>query len=686
MVTIHDNINELLAADLHGELSESEREELHTHLMECAECRLLHKEEQLTHKVLQATLESTKPPLGFEQRMVSSFRNRIPNQGPRLIGFFVNALRWRAIQTVGIAAIFIVLVQMGRILTGDAKLDLSRTPFASLAGPLQTASLSAEGNEPVAARVKETDRVTDRGSFSSGPAAAQNASGAAEMAVAAGPTEPVDTYRPEDKSQTPEPERVIVTGSNIPTAEETGRSPAEASPSPGGPVASADNRKLVRNAEVDLEVRSFDEAVQSITALGTEGRGYVATTSSEKQENGKLRGEIIVKILPENLDDFLAKLRKLGDLKNQTLATEDVTKQYVDTDARLRNARLIEQRLVALLEKNAGRVSDLLQVEKELGRVREQVEQLQGELKVMDMQVQFATVTISLAEKEMETPAGFLLKERVQLSLFATEVEKTYAEIKGLASPTVQITNATLDRDDAGRINARISMLIAPENADGVIEKVKGMGRVENYQLLSERVARGGNGMAQDAKTERDKVQLNITISQDDQEAARQQTSLSIRASDVTEQSRQLRELAEKQGGRIRSSSFSRDPNGREYANIGLRVPMQNYNALLQSLNALGKLENLNVRRDDRPNSQIDEKNAPADISIQVYSQGNLVAEGSSLPATMRRTIEQGASALMWSVRMIGVALAFLAPWVIALAAAIGIVRGIRRSRRRREN
>jgi hypothetical protein len=87
-----------------------------------------------------------------------------------------------------------------------------------------------------------------------------------------------------------------------------------------------------------------------------------------------------------------------------------------------------------------------------------------------------------------------------------------------------------------------------------------------------------------------------------------------------------------------------------------------------------------------RPNSQNDEKIAPADISIQVYSQGNLVTEGSGLAATMRRTIEQGASALMWSVRMIGVALAFLAPWGIALAAAIGIVRGIRRSRRHREN
>ena len=662
MVTIHENINEFLAADLHGELSESEREELHTHLMECAECRSLHKEEQLTHKLLQATVERAKPSLGFEQRMISSFRNRVPKRNRRLSGFFVNALRWRAIQAVGVAALFFVLVQMGRVLTGDADFNLARTPFASLAQALPRAGATETG-EAVASRVV--------------------IGGERKSELAAPTQEPkgLDAATPPLESSPAEQERVIVTGSNIPTVEEVSPQPS-ATPAPN---AATNNRKLVRNARVDLEVKSFDEALQSISALASEGRGYVATTSSQKQENGKLRGEIIVKILPENLDDFLTKLRKLGDLKNQTLATEDLTKQYVDTDARLNNARLLETRLIELLKKKSDDVEDLLAVEKELGRVREQIEQLQGELKFMDMQVRFATVSISLAEKDMETPAGFLLKERVQLSLFAPDVEKIYAEIKGLASPSIQITNATLDRDDAGRISARVSVLIAPENADGVIAKVKSLGRVENYQLQSERVARGGEGMSQKAKTERDKVQLNITIWQDDQEAARQQTSLRIRASDVTEQSRRLREVAGKQGGRVRSSSFSRDPNGREYANVALRVPMQNYAALMQSLSALGKLENLSVLRDDRPNSQIDEKSAPADISIQVYSQGNLVADGSGLPATLRRTIQQGAGALMWSVRMIGVALAFLAPWIIALAAAIGIVRGVRRSRRHRE-
>ena len=174
------------------------------------------------------------------------------------------------------------------------------------------------------------------------------------------------------------------------------------------PSPATDQRKLIRNAEVQLEIVSFDDAVQKITAFAKEERGYVATSSSEKQANGKLRGEVVVKVLPDNLDRFLQKIRGLGELKNQTLGSEDVTKAYLDTDSRLKNARVMEQRLIDMLKTKTGKVSDLLQVEKELGRVREEIEKMQGELKYWDSQVQFATVTISLAEKDLEEPAAFL--------------------------------------------------------------------------------------------------------------------------------------------------------------------------------------------------------------------------------------------------------------------------------------
>ncbi len=109
---------------------------------------------------------------------------------------------------------------------------------------------------------------------------------------------------------------------------------------------------------------------------------------------------------------------------------------------------------------------------------------------------------------------------------------------------------------------------------------------------------------------------------------------------------------------------------------------MKHYPALMQSLDSSGKVENVTVQRQDRTGTQIDEANAPADISIQVYSQGNIVSNQSGPLATLRRTLAQSAGAIMWSLRMIGVAIAFLAPWIITIVAIVWIAKRIRRARR----
>ena len=686
-MTIHDEIDSYLVADLHNELSEQERHALHTHLVECAACRQFHQENKIMNKILEENLATENADPAFEQRMLSGFRNRVPQRGRGFVKLIVDLMRLRTAQITAVAALLLALVQVGRMITEPKTRYLGNEEAPAMA--LDASS----GNREDDLKKDEAASFRDNRARDNSTAQAPLAKHAERAGVAAGKTASLGGYytskdqrnsmapppanEPEFKEETAagETERTIVTGSNIPQGE----------PAPSSSATSATaNRKLIRNANVDLEIASFDETVRKITAFASEERGYIATSSSEKQANGKLRGEVVVKVLPENLDRFLQKIRGLGELKNQTLGTEDVTKAYFDTDSRLKNARVMEQRLIDMLKTKTGKVADLLAVEKELGRVREEIEKMQGDLKYWDAQVQFATVTIALAEKDMEEPAAFLLKERAQLSLYAPDVEKIYNEIKSLASPKVQITNAQLDRDNSGRISARVSVLIAPEESDGVIGKVKAMARVENFQVQTERVAQGGNGMSENAKTKRDKVEMNISLSREEQEQAFQQTNLRIRTSAVDEKAKELRNLTEKQNGRIHSSTFSRDPNGREFANVSLRVPMKNYPALMQSLGALGKVEDVSVARQDRTGVQIDEANAPVDVSIQVYSQGNIVSNDTGLLATLRRTIAQGAGALMWSLRMIGVALAFFAPWVVALVGVIWIARRIRARRSRK--
>jgi len=673
MATIHDEIDNWLAADLYGELSENERSVLHAHLVDCVTCRKTHQETKTMNKILEETLTQQKPDPAFEQRMLTGFRNRIPEKSG-LIKSLADLMRFRAVQVTAVVAVLLGLVQLGRTFTMQtATTPRTRDRYANeqLFEPLSQFVATSEPGR--AGALDKSDELA--------------AGKPKDLALPAPP--PSSGTRSDlhkDFKAFPATVAPAKTAQAETAARETGSEEAMnyvAEPSSAEtPAPELANRKLIRNANVELEIVSFDDAVQKITAFANEDRGYVATTNSQKQANGKLRGQVIVKVLPENLDRILQKLRGLGELKNQTLGTENVTKVYFDTDARLKNAHVMEQRLIDMLNTKTGKVSDLLQVEKELGRVREEIEKMQGDLKYWDSQVQFATVTIALAEKDMEEPAAFLIKERSQLALYAPDVEKIYNDIKALASSKVQITNAQLNRDYSGRVSATMSMLIAPEESEAIIGRVKSFGRVENFQTQTERIAQGGTGMAENAKTKRDKVELNITISREEQEQAFQQTTLRIRTSSVDEKAKELRTLAEKQGGRVRSSTFNRDPDGRELANVSLRIPMKDYPVLMQSLDSLGKVENVTVQRQDRTGAQIDEANAPADVSIAVYSQGNIIAHESGLLTTLRRTLAQSAGAIMWSLRMIGVAIAFLAPWVIAIVATVWIARRVIRARR----
>jgi anti-sigma factor RsiW len=680
MATVHAEIDNWLAADLYGELSGEEQRQLHTHLVDCADCRKAHQETKAMNKILEETLAQQKPDPAFEQRMLAAFRNRIPEK-PGLLKLLADLMRMRAAQVTAVAAVLLGLVALGGMMTRES----ATTPLArdrQAKGPLfegltQVAARADAGRGGALDKSEELAAGKPKDLALAPPPAASQTQSRVEQDFKVYPaTVPAtETAQAEMAAKKSNSEAAPLAYAAEPSSAET-------------PAPAVANRKLIRNATVELEIVSFDQAVQKITALATEERGYVATTNSQKQANGKLRGQVIVKVLPENLDRLLQKIRGLGELKNQTLGTEDVTKAYFDTDARLKNARVMEQRLIEMLKTKTGKVADLLQVEKELGRVREEIEKMQGELKYWDSQVQFATVTISLAEKDMEEPAAFLIKERSQLALYTPDVEKIYNDIKALASSRsrgMQITNAQLNRDYSGRVSATMSMLIAPEESDAVIARVKSFGRVENFQTQTERIAQGGSPAAagsENAKTKRDKVELNVTISREEQEQAFQQTSLRIRSSSVDEKAKELRTVAEKQGGRVRSSTFSRDPDGRELANVWLRVPMKNYLALIQSLDSLGKVENVAVQRQDRTGTQIDEANAPADISIQVYSQGNIVSHQSGPLVTLRRTLAQSAGAIMWSARMIGVAIAFLAPWVIAIVAIVWIAKRIMRARR----
>ncbi len=123
MATVHNEIDNWLAADLHGELSADERSALHAHLVDCAECRKTHQENKAMNKILEETLAQEKADPAFEQRMLAGFRRRIPER-TGLLKLLADLMRLRAIQITAVAAVLLGLVQLGRMITGENAIAL----------------------------------------------------------------------------------------------------------------------------------------------------------------------------------------------------------------------------------------------------------------------------------------------------------------------------------------------------------------------------------------------------------------------------------------------------------------------------------------------------------------------------------------------------------------------------------
>ena len=103
----------------------------------------------------------------------------------------------------------------------------------------------------------------------------------------------------------------------------------------------------------------------------------------------------------------MAELKTLGRVESESQSGQDVTAQYVDLEARLNNARNTEQRLIDLLKQRTGKLSDVLEVETELSRVREEIERMEGERRLLSKQVEYATLNATIAE-EFKAPAQAL--------------------------------------------------------------------------------------------------------------------------------------------------------------------------------------------------------------------------------------------------------------------------------------
>jgi hypothetical protein len=173
-----------------------------------------------------------------------------------------------------------------------------------------------------------------------------------------------------------------------------------------GESASADEpqRMLAWTAYLDIDVWNVSNACVEAIAFTEDCGGYV-----EERTDYETSTELRLRIPGDRLHEGMAFFEELGEVTHRNVGSEDVTEEYIDVDAKLKNLVVLRDRLRTLLDK-ATEVKDILAIETELNRVQGEIDSLEGRIKALRGRVDYATINLDLNRSEILGPLGFVSK------------------------------------------------------------------------------------------------------------------------------------------------------------------------------------------------------------------------------------------------------------------------------------
>ena len=250
--------------------------------------------------------------------------------------------------------------------------------FASAADAMESSEMTRKSfglaPSPLAQGIASVESAFSNDSPAPPPAPAASApAGASGAAGPAGTAGPVGAPGPAGPAQPPsQPGLPGLAGQSGPAAE----------------------RKIIFIASLSIEVEQVEAAVDRARAVAESLGGFVEHLSSSGGSETP-RADLTIRIPQTGFSDALERIESLGEVQFRNLGSEDVTEQFIDLGARLKSSMAEEKSLLALLERSNS-VTEILTVERELTRVRADIERAQGRLNFLERRVDLATIQVSL--------------------------------------------------------------------------------------------------------------------------------------------------------------------------------------------------------------------------------------------------------------------------------------------------
>lgn len=198
-------------------------------------------------------------------------------------------------------------------------------------------------------------------------------------------------------------------------------------------MAEAMNRRIIRNAELFLELSDPAQGQQKITSIAESLGGFVVTSESKQTESQDpsqrtLEVSLVVRVPAGQYNSALEQIRAVGTrVINEKTSGQDVTEEFIDLEARIRTQKALELQFLEIM-KQANKVVDALEVQRQVAEVRTDIEKLEGRKRFLENKASLSTISVNL-----KTPAGIA----VDTSGFGRSVKEAVADSVATASDIV---------------------------------------------------------------------------------------------------------------------------------------------------------------------------------------------------------------------------------------------------------
>lgn len=169
-------------------------------------------------------------------------------------------------------------------------------------------------------------------------------------------------------------------------------------------ITGGNDRKVIYTASLEIVVDEFSGVEQVVSTLVQQYGGFIASANVSLNQGSQRSGVWIVRVPVDSFSAFLEATGDLGVPERREQHGQDVTEEFVDLEARISSKKKLEERILELLASNKGEIKDVIEVERELSRVRTEIEQMEGRLRYLADRTDLTTVTLSVREERDYTP------------------------------------------------------------------------------------------------------------------------------------------------------------------------------------------------------------------------------------------------------------------------------------------